>query len=62
MVYEVNDNRLKIEPWFFEMDTQNNINVYAKGLEYYAIIKVGYSLDYEEFKYRCKQWIVEENK
>ena len=44
------------------MDTQNNIHVYAKGLEYYAIIKVGYSLDYEEFKYRCKQWIVEENK
>ena len=59
MVYEVTDNRISIDGWFFEMDTQNNLHVYAKGMEYFDMVRIGYNLDYEEFKFRCNQWLVE---
>lgn len=59
MVYNVNDNRIKIGDWFFEMDTQHNLHVYAKGMEYFDMVRIGYELDYEEFKCRCNQWTVE---
>lgn len=59
MVYNVTDNRISIDGWFFEMDTQYNLHVYAKGMEYFDMVRIGYELDYEEFKCRCKQWLVE---
>jgi len=59
MVYEVSDNRLTLDGYFFEMDTQHNLHVYAKNMEYFDMIKIGYILDYDEFKYRCNQWLAE---
>lgn len=59
MVYEVTNNRISIDGWFFEMDTQYNLHVYAKGMEYFDMVRIGYNLDYEEFKFRCNQWLVE---
>lgn len=59
MIYEVNDNRIKLGDWFFEMDTQYNLHVYAKGMEYFDMVRIGSELGYEEFKHRCKQWLVD---
>lgn len=42
MVYNVNDNRIKLGDWFFELDTQNNLHVYAKGMEYFDMVSIGY--------------------
>lgn len=58
MIYNVTDNRVTIKGYFFEMDTQNTIHVYAKNMEYFDMINVGYSLSYDEFKFRCEEWLV----
>lgn len=57
MVYEVSDNRLTIADYFFEMDTENNLHIYAKGMRYLDKVEIGHSLDFEGFKERCNQWL-----
>lgn len=59
MIYEVSDNRITIGEWFFEMDQQNNLHIYAKGMKYFDMVEIGYYINFEEFKYRCKQWLVD---
>lgn len=59
MIYNVTDNRVSIDDYFFEMDTNNNIYIYAKGMKYIDIIKVGYYIDFNQFKEICNLWSLE---
>lgn len=40
------------------MDTNNNIHIYTNGMKYLGIIKVGYLLDFKQFKEICNEWIL----
>lgn len=46
-----------IDSYSFEFDDRFNIHVYL-NFEYFDIVEVGYSLDYEEFKYKCNEWLI----
>ncbi|MGN9160057.1 hypothetical protein [Clostridium sulfidigenes] len=62
MAYEVGENRLTLDVYSFEMDTRNNIHVYAKGMRYFGMIENRSQLELSEFselKYKCQQWLVE---
>ncbi|MDU1978511.1 MAG: hypothetical protein E6726_08905 [Clostridium sp.] len=58
MIYNITDNRISIDDYFFEMDTNNNIHIYTNGMKYLGIIKVGYLLDFKQFKEICNEWIL----
>lgn len=60
MMYELTDNRVSIGDYFFEMDTENNIHIYGKGLKYLDKIEIGHLIDFEAFKKHCNKWL--ENK
>lgn len=58
MIYEVNDNRITLDNYFFEADELNNIHVYKNGtMEYLDMIEIDYKYDYDEFLFQCKEWI-----
>lgn len=59
MIYNVTDNRISIDDYFFDMDTDNNIHIYIKGMKYIDIIKVGYYVDFNKFKEICNRWVLE---
>lgn len=59
MIYNVTDNRVSIDDYFFEMDTNNNIHIYDKEMKYIDIIKVEYYIDFNKFKVICNQWFLE---
>lgn len=59
MIYNVTDNRISIDDYFFEMATNNNIYIYTKGMKYIDIIKVGYYISFKEFKVICNKWFWE---
>ncbi len=61
MIYNITDNRVSIDYYFFEMDTENNIHIYSKGMKYLTVIEIGYYLDFEQFKEICNQWFLENN-
>lgn len=52
-------HKITIDGWFFEMDQRNNMHVYDKKMEYFDMIRIGDKLDFDEFKYKCDQWLVE---
>lgn len=58
MMYEVTDNRIKIGDYFFEMDTEHDIHIYAKGMKYIDKIQVGHFIDFDKFKNYCNEWII----
>lgn len=58
-MYEVSDNRIALDEYFFEMDTRYNIHVYEKGMKYFDMIENTSKLNFDEFKYKCNQWLVE---
>lgn len=59
MLYEVSDNRIEIDEYFFEMDSTNyNIHVYKKGMVYFDMIEVNSKMPYDVFKQRCNEWII----
>lgn len=59
MIYEVTDNRISIDGYFFEMDTNNTIHIYAKGLKSIGLMRVGKPLSFNVFKKTCKKWLEE---
>lgn len=59
MIYNVTDNRISIGYYFFEMDTDNNIHIYTKGMKYFDIIKIGYYIEFNKFKEICNKWVLE---
>lgn len=59
MIYEVTDNRITIDEYFFEMDTNNSIHVYAKVLKDIGIMRIGKSLSFDVFEKICKKWLEE---
>lgn len=59
MIYELGDYRLSLDGYFFELDSLNNMHVYAKGMEYIDMVEIGFKIDLDEFKYRCRCWIAE---
>lgn len=59
MVYEVTDNRIKIGDYFFEMDTENNIYVYGKGLKFLDKIEIVKPISFDLFKQYCNKWILD---
>lgn len=60
MVYEVTDNRITIGGYFCEMDTENNIHIYGRGMKHIDNIPIGKPLSFEAFKQYCIKYI--ENK
>lgn len=58
MIYNVGEFRKSIDNYFFEADEFNNIHVYKSGsMEYLDMIDIDYKLDYDEFIYKCKEWV-----
>lgn len=57
MIYEVGEYRISLDGYFFELDSFNNIHIYAKDMEYIDMVEVGFKIDYDEFKYRCICWV-----
>ena len=57
MMYEVTDNRISVEDYFFEMDMEHTIHIYGKGLKYLDKIEIGKPLSFELFKQYCNKWI-----
>ncbi len=57
MIYEVTDNRVLLGKYFFDMDVENNIHVYAKegkSLKYIKKIKA-FRMNYNKFLYVCNE-------
>lgn len=57
MIYEVTDNRVLLGKNFFDMDTENNIHVYAKeskSLKYIKKIKA-FRMNYNKFLEVCNE-------
>lgn len=57
MVYELTDNRITIGDYFFEMDTNNIIYIYGKGMKCIDKIEIGHSMNFEKFKIYCENYI-----
>lgn len=64
MIYNVTDNRISIDCYFFEMDTQHNLYIYIRdnGLKYLDMVKIGSELDYDDFEKFCQKWLIENEK
>lgn len=60
MIYEVTDNRITIDGYFFEMDTENTIHIYGMGMKYLDKIEIGKPLSFEAFEQYCNKFL--ENK
>jgi hypothetical protein len=51
------------DKYFFESDEFNNIHVYKVGtMEYLDMIEVEYKYDHDEFVFKCKEWIKDNDK
>lgn len=58
MLYNVTDNRICIQNYFFEQDERGNIHVYRKeGMEYIDCIDYIGVLHFDEFKFKCKEYL-----
>lgn len=59
MDYDVSIHKITMDGWFFEMDQSNNMHVYDKNMEYFDMIRIGDKIDFDEFKFKCNQWLVD---
>lgn len=59
MNYDLSIHKITINGWFFKMNQRNNMHVYDKNMEYFDIIRICDKLDFDEFKYKCNQWLID---
>ena len=57
MVYEVTDNRILLDRYFLEMDTEHIIHVYGAGMKEIDTIPMNKALSFNEFQKFCNDFI-----